>query len=83
MNHRDTETQSKIQREPIPNAVNEISGTIVDAAFQVHKTPGPGLLESVYEECLDYEITNRAFDVRRQVQVPLWWFVRTVKGESQ
>ena len=34
MNHRDTETQ----RDPIPDAVNETSGVIVDAAFQVHKT---------------------------------------------
>jgi GxxExxY protein len=71
MNHRDTETQSDSQRAPIPDAVNEISGVIVDAAFQVHETLGPGLLESVYEQCLDYELTSRGFDVKRQVQVPL------------
>ncbi len=71
MNHRDTETQSDSQRAPIPDAVNEISGVIVDAAFQVHEILGPGLLESVYEQCLDYELTNRGFDVKRQVQVPL------------
>ena len=71
MNHRDTETQRETQRDPIPDAVNETSGFVVDAAFQVHKTLGPGLLESVYEECLLYELANRGFDVRRQVQVPL------------
>ena len=71
MNHRDTETQRETQRDPIPDAVNETSGVVVDAAFQVHKTLGPGLLESVYEECLLYELANRGLDVRRQVQVPL------------
>ena len=71
MNHRDTETQRETQRDPIPDAVNETSGVVVDAAFQVHKTLGPGLLESVYEECLLYELTNHGLDVRRQVQVPL------------
>jgi GxxExxY protein len=71
MNHRDTETQRGTQRDPIPDAVNETSGVVVDAAFQVHKTLGPGLLESVYEECLLYELANRGLDVRRQVQVPL------------
>jgi len=71
MNHRDTETQRETQRDPIPDAVNETSGVVVDAAFQVHKTLGPGLLESVYEECLLYELANRGLDVRRQVQLPL------------
>ena len=71
MNHRDTETQRETQREPIPDAVNEVSGVIVDAAFQVHETLGPGLLESVYEQCLEYELTNCGLDVKRQVQVPL------------
>jgi GxxExxY protein len=71
MNHRDTEAQRKTQRAPIPSAVNETSGVVVDAAFQVHQALGPGLLESVYEQCLHYELTNRGFDVKQQVQVPL------------
>lgn len=70
MNHKDTETQSHSQRAPIPDEVNEVSGAVVDAAFQVHKTLGPGLLESVYERCLEYELRSRGFDVQRQVQVP-------------
>jgi GxxExxY protein len=73
MNHRDTETQRETQRDPIPDAVNETSGVIVDAAFQVHKTLGPGLLERVYEECLQYELDNRGLNVRRQVRVPLMY----------
>ena len=71
MNHRDTEAQSGTQRIPIPDAVNEISGIIVDAAFQVHQTLGPALLESVYEQCLKYELAVFGLDVRQQVQVPL------------
>jgi GxxExxY protein len=71
MNHRDTETQRKTQREPIPHAVNETSGLIVDAAYQVHQTLGPGLLESVYEQCLRYELESKGLEVKSQVQVPL------------
>ncbi|GAG26649.1 unnamed protein product [marine sediment metagenome] len=73
MNHRDTEAQSETQRVPIPSAVNETSGVVVDAAFQVHQALGPGLLESVYEQCLQYELANRGLDVKRQVQVPLMY----------
>ena len=70
-NHRGTETQRETQRIPIPNAVNETSGMVVDAAYEVHKTLGPGLLESVYEKCLHHELNNGGLDVERQVQVPL------------
>ncbi len=73
MNHRDTEAQRETQRIPIPHAVNETSGAVVDAAFQVHQTLGPGLLESVYEQCLQYELADRGLDVKRQVQVPMMY----------
>ena len=73
MNHRDTETQRETQRDPIPSAVNETSGVVVDAAFQVHQALGPGLLESVYEQCLRYELADRGLDVKQQVQVPLMY----------
>jgi GxxExxY protein len=73
MNHRDTEAQRETQRVPIPSAVNETSGAVVDAAFQVHQTLGPGLLEKVYEQCLQYELADRGLDVKRQVQVPLMY----------
>jgi GxxExxY protein len=43
----------------------------VDSAFAVHKVLGPGLLESVYEECLCYELGVRGIDAQRQVQQPL------------
>lgn len=51
--------------------LNAMSGKIVDAAFAVHSRLGPGLLESVYEACLAYELRNRKLSVRRQVIVPI------------
>lgn len=50
---------------------NELTGSIVGAAYRVHTALGPGLLESVYEQCLAHEIECRALRARRQVAVPL------------
>ena len=50
---------------------NEISGAIVDAAYHVHCALGPGLLESVYEKVLAHELSDRGFEVRAQVPVPI------------
>lgn len=44
---------------------------IVDAAYTVHQKMQPGLLESVYEACLFYELTKRGLRVERQVAVPV------------
>ena len=52
--------------------LNEISGQILDAAIEVHRVlGGPGLLESVYEESLAFELQSRGLNVRRQVSVPI------------
>jgi GxxExxY protein len=51
---------------------NEISKYIVDAALEVHRIlGGPGLLESVYEEALVFELTQRGLSVQRQLSVPI------------
>jgi GxxExxY protein len=42
----------------------------VDAALQIHKRLGPGLLESVYEIVLEHELKSRGLNVKRQVSVP-------------
>jgi GxxExxY protein len=47
--------------------INEITGQVVDSAIKVHKKLGPGLLESVYEEVLHYELTKRGLFSQRQV----------------
>jgi len=50
----------------------EISRVVVEAAIEVHRElGGPGLLESVYEEALAFELRDRGLDVSRQVSVPL------------
>ena len=50
---------------------NEIATVVLDAAFKVHTNLGPGLLESVYEAVLAYELTKRGIAVRRQVPIPI------------
>ena len=50
---------------------NEIAKIIVDAAYQIHVRLGPGLLESVYETVLAYELKKRRLNVVRQVPVPV------------
>ena len=44
---------------------------IIDAAIKVHKSLGPGLLESAYEHCLSYEIGRAGLTVRRQILLPI------------
>lgn len=44
---------------------------MVDAAYRVHRTLGPGLLESVYESALAHELTSRGHEVRRQISIPI------------
>lgn len=44
---------------------------IMDAAFQVHKKLGPGLLEKICEVCFCYELSKKAIFFRRQVQLPI------------
>lgn len=51
--------------------LNRVSGSIVNAALKVHRQLGPGLLENVYEACLEYELTNAGLQVQRQVAIPL------------
>jgi len=51
---------------------NQISRVIVQSAIEVHRTlGGPGLLESVYEEALAWELTSRGLTVERQKVVPI------------
>jgi GxxExxY protein len=59
------------EHEPIPSGTNEAAEAVVDAAFAVHSGLGPGLLESVYEVCLAYELEKRGRHVRRQLSLPV------------
>lgn len=50
---------------------NEIARQIVDAAYKVHTTLGPGLLESAYEAVLAYELSQRGLRAECQVPMPV------------
>ena len=51
---------------------NEISRVIYECAIEVHRTlGGPGLLESVYEEALAWELNQRGLDIKRQLSLPI------------
>ncbi len=52
-------------------SLNDLTGQIIDAAYQVHSTLGPGLLESVYETCLCYELDKRGIPFQKQVSLPV------------
>jgi GxxExxY protein len=55
------------------NELNILSGEILDASIEVHRELGPGLLESVYEECLFKELTSREIKVERQIELPIFY----------
>jgi GxxExxY protein len=50
---------------------DRVAQQVVDSAFAVHTTLGPGLLESVYEQCLTAELRTRNLSVERQVALPI------------
>lgn len=49
----------------------ELTEKIISSAIQVHRTLGPGLLESAYEACFCHELTSRGIALRRQVELPI------------
>jgi len=75
MRRKDSRKGAKAQRKRVWGRVrmteNEIAREVVDAAFQIHKRLGPGLLESVYEVILTHELKKRGLGVARQVAIPI------------
>ena len=57
--------------QPIPAEVDRVATGIVDCALRVHRELGPGLLENVYEACLESELWERRLDVKRQLLLPV------------
>ena len=51
--------------------INQITEKIIGAAMKVHSALGPGLLESAYEKCLLYELSQQGLSVRAQVELPI------------
>lgn len=52
---------------------NEIARSVVNVAYQLHTRLGPGLLESVYESVMAYELRKLGLEVRSQVPIPVVW----------
>lgn len=56
---------------PIPDTTEKTAKAILDAAFTVHSTLSPGLLENAYETCLAHELRNKGFNVQVQLTLPV------------
>jgi GxxExxY protein len=63
MNHGDTVAQRQ--------RLNELSGRVIGACIEIHRELGPGLLESSYEECLAYELSQMGLRFERQKPLPV------------
>ena len=59
------------ERDETEQRINNITEKIIGAAIEVHKGLGPGLLESAYEECLCYELSQNGLAFERQVPLPV------------
>ena len=66
---------------PIPDEVNEVSRRVIGAAIEVHRHLGPGLLESVYERALVYELGLRGLRVRQQMPVTVAYKDLKIEGQ--
>ena len=75
---------------PLAPETERVATAVLDSAFIVHRALGPGLLESVYEECMVHELSKRALKVERQIIVPIVYdgttlqnaLRKTVAGEA-
>jgi GxxExxY protein len=59
--------------------LERIASQVVDALFRVHATFGPGLLETIYEQCLSLELESRGLKVQRQLLVPISYLGKTIE----
>lgn len=72
------ESQATTARE---TALNRISEQVIGGAIEVHRALGPGLLESVYHECLAIEMSDRGLACISQARVPVVYKGRTVSQD--
>jgi GxxExxY protein len=56
---------------PLSEETELLAKSVVDAAYKVHSTLGPGLLESVYEACLAHELRQRQIPIQTQLVIPI------------
>jgi GxxExxY protein len=58
----------------------ELTERVIGLAIEVHKRLGPGLLESIYEECLCFELAESGLKFQRQVALPIYYRERLLDG---
>ncbi len=66
---------------PVPEELNRITDQIIGAAIEVHRRLGPGLLESIYEKALIYEMGLRGLRVQSQVPVRVRYKDIEIEGQ--
>ena len=66
-----------MRREPA-HEIDQLAYTVIGAAIEVHRTLGPGFLESAYEAALDAELWSRGIAFERQKVIPLIYKDRTI-----
>lgn len=66
---------------PTPFETDTLSGRVIGAAIEVHKTIGPGLIESIYENALAYELSLRGLRFQRQVCIDVFYKGQIIKGQ--
>ncbi len=64
----------------IPSHLDNLAKAVVNAAFRVHRNLGPGLLESVYERCLCYELQQANIRYERQLSLPIVYGELRIEG---
>jgi GxxExxY protein len=71
-NHQDTKTPRFGENFLVVSPeTDRMAKEVVDGAFKVHSTLGPGLLESIYEVCLAHELSRRGLKFQTQVAFPI------------
>ncbi len=60
--------------------IDELSYQIIGAAIEVHRHIGPGMLESVYQTCLEIELTERGLSFQQQLEIPIEYKGHHVQG---
>jgi GxxExxY protein len=80
LSHEGTKARRMGFRGSLSESMEEVASDIVDAAYRVHRELGPGLLESIYETCLDHELRKRGRVVAKQVPVAIVYDTLRIAG---
>ena len=70
--HREAQRRTqRLNNQILIMQINEVTATIIGAGIKVHSKLGPGLLESAYQRCLQYELAKAGMKIESDVFIPL------------